>query len=348
MTSLVGQKILLIGIGFYDYEVAIAAEFRSLGAEVRVEDERPPEMRGRTAGLYRRLNRDMTVARTRHNSAMLERAGADGELDHVVVIKGTLLDETFLAALRDAQPRARFTAYHWDSMARFPELIERQSLFDRVLTFDHVDAATHPDFILRPLFFRPELACAVAAEIRDVDICFVGWLHHQRLTQVERIRAQAEALGLSGSYYLSTGAATRMRLWLAGRGRDVHARPMPFAAYADAVARANLILDLPHPQQTGLTMRAIEAVGAGRKLVTTARDVAKYDFYRPENVSIVDADAPCLDPDFLAGPKVALPPELVARYSLRAWCLDVLGISEPGEFVRVQPDVVDDLIGARA
>ena len=123
---------------------------------------------------------------------------------------------------------------------------------------------------------------------------------------------------------------------------------MPFAAYAEAVARANSILDLPHPQQTGLTMRAIEAIGAGRKLVTTARDVAKYDFYRPENVSIIDAETPHLNPDFLTSPGVALPPELVERYSLRAWCLDVLGISEPGEFVRVQPDGRDDLIGTYA
>lgn len=348
MTLLAGQKVLLIGIGFYDYEAAIAAEFRALGAKVRVEDERPPEMRGRLAGLYRRVNWDMTAARARHYAAMLERVRSDGVLDHVVVIKGTLLDESFLCALRDAQPSAQFTAYHWDSMARFPELIDRQRLFDRVLTFDHVDAATHPGFKLRPLFFRPELTRAASPGAGTFDICFVGWLHHQRLVQVEALRAQAEALGVSGFYYLFTGRWSLTKLRLAGRGRDVRSRPLPFAPYADAVAASAVILDLPHPLQTGLTMRAVEAVGAGKKLITTARDVVKYDFYRAENICIIDPEAPRLDPDFFARSGVQLPPELVNRYSLRAWCLDVLGISKPGEFLGEHRDCSGHRIKASA
>lgn len=340
MKPLAEQKVLLIGIGFYDYEAAIAAEFRALGAEVRIEDERPAEIRGQLAGLRRRLSLDMTGALARHHAAILERARAYGALDHVVVIKGALLDDAFIGALRDAQPCAQFTAYHWDSMARYPELISRQVLFDRVFTFDHVDAAAHADFKLRPLFFRPELTQAAPSDAHKLDICFVGWLHHQRLVQVEAIRAQAEALELSGFYYLFTGGWTRTKLRLAGRGRDVRSLPLPFAPYAEAIVASDVILDLPHPQQTGLTMRAVEAVGAGKKLITTSQDVRKYDFYRPENICIIDHDAPRLDPDFLAAPTVALPPELVARYSLRAWVLEICGLTESDVFMHERETIL--------
>ena len=34
MTPLAGQRLLLIGIGFYDYEAAIAAEFQSIAADL--------------------------------------------------------------------------------------------------------------------------------------------------------------------------------------------------------------------------------------------------------------------------------------------------------------------------
>lgn len=336
MKSLAGQKVLLIGIGFYDYEAAIAAEFRALGAEVWIEDERPAELRSQLAGLRRRLSLDMTGALTRHHAAIIERARKCGALNHVVVIKGALLDAAFLSALRDAQPWARFTAYHWDSMARYPELISRQKLFDRVYTFDHVDAASHVDFNLRPLFFRPELTQAVPSGAREHDICFVGWLHHKRLVQVEAIRAQAETLGLSCFYHLFTGGWTRTKLILAGRGRGVKSHPLPFASYAAAVAASDVILDLPHPQQTGLTMRAVEAVAAGKKLITTSRDVQKYDFYRPENIHIIDATSPRIDPDFLAIPPIALPSELVARYSLRSWVLDVCGLTETDGFLKIK------------
>lgn len=333
MKPLAGQKILLIGIGFYDYEAAIAAEFRSLGAEVWVENEQPPEARGALAPVRRRLFPSAEGALRRHLGAMLARAAAIGKVDHVVVIKGTLLDRPFLEALRQAQPRACFTAYHWDSMARFPDLIRRQELFDRVMTFDHADAAREPRFVLRPLFFRHELA-ELQAEPASIDICFVGWLHHDRLKQVDAIREQAHALGLSTFFYLSTGPWTHLKLRLSRKGEDTHARPQSFDRYVGETSRSRAILDLPHPLQTGLTMRAIEAVGANKKLVTTAADIHAYDFYRPENIAILDPQQPRIDPAFLDTPHAALPPELVERYSLRAWALDVLGVTEPGSFLR--------------
>lgn len=332
MTLLQGQKLLLIGIGFYDYEAAIAAEFRSLGAEVWAENEQPPELRGHLAPLRRRLFPNKEGALCRHRAAMLERARAIGRLDHVVVIKGTLLDDDFLHALRDVQPHARFTAYHWDSMARFPDLIRRQALFDRVFTFDHADAASQPSFTLRPLFYRPELRLVGPAET-TIDLCFVGWLHHERLRQVDRIREQAKALGLSTFLYLSTGGWTRLKLKLGHGGRDVFSRPQPFAQYVGRTLASRAILDLPHPSQTGLTMRAIESVGANRKLLTTGADIRKYDFYRPANVHILDPREPTIDPAFLTTPTIELPSEIVQQYSLRAWALDVLGITEPVNFL---------------
>ena len=340
MKPLAGQKILLIGIGFYDYEAAIANEFQSLGAEVRIEDERPAEMRGRFAGLRRRLSLDIRAALARHHAEILERARISGTLDHIVVIKGTLLDQDFLVTLRRAQPTAQFIAYHWDSMARYPELIDRQSLFDRVLTFDHADASAHPNFEFRPLFFRQELA-SLPATAQTSGICFVGWLHHQRLMQVKAIRSQADALGLDGFYYLLTGKWTQAKLCLSGNCRDVRSRPLPFSLYSEAMAVCDVVLDLPHPEQTGMTMRAIEAVGAGKKLITTARDVVKYDFYRPENICIIDADAPRISQDFLSSPKVTLSSKQLSRYDLRTWALDVCGATAPNSFLNRTEELND-------
>lgn len=333
MTPLAGQRILLIGIGFYDYEAAIATAFRDLGAATWVESEQPPEDRGALAPLRRRLRVGRAGTLARHLTDMLERIRALDPLDHIVVIKGALLDEDFLDALRVAQPTAQLVAYHWDSMARFPDLVQRQRLFDRVLTFDHADAAQNSRLLLRPLFFRPELSRSGNAQKPTIDLCFVGWLHHDRLRQVERIREQARELGLNTYFYLSTGSWTLAKLIVARHGQDVHSRPQQFKNYVERTQRSRAIVDLPHPRQTGLTMRAIEAVGAGRKLLTTAVDITCYDIYRPENIHILDPTTLHIDPAFLVAAAAPLPQELVARYSLRAWALDVLGVTEPQGFV---------------
>lgn len=333
MRALAGRKILLIGIGFYDYEAAIAAEFRAQGAQVWVETEQPPAARG----LRHRLRNTAGRALRDHHAALLDRAQLIGPLDDVVIIKGATLNEAFLTSLRATQPTARLIAYHWDSMARFPDLIQRQALFDRVLTFDHADAATHPSFRLRPLFFRPELRAARPAG-NPIDLCFVGWLHHDRLAQIEAIRDQAKTLGLSSVFYLSTGLKTWAQLQFSGRGRDVHTRPIAFADYVHATARARAVVDLPHPLQTGLTMRAVEAIGAGKKLLTTARDIGAYADFTEDTVQILDPDRPIIDPSFIDAPIIPAPEHGIERYSLRAWALDVLGVTEPGPFLNAQRD----------
>ena len=49
---------------------------------------------------------------------------------------------------------------------------------------------------------------------------------------------------------------------------------------------ADIILDSPQNGQSGLTMRCIEAVCAGKKLITTNPGIKAYDFYRPENILV--------------------------------------------------------------
>jgi hypothetical protein len=158
-------------------------------------------------------------------------------------------------------------------------------------------------------------------------------LHHDRLRQIAAIRSQAETLGLSVFFYFFTGLWTGIGLHFSGKGRDVRFRPLPFSKYVEKLSASKVVVDLPHPLQTGLTMRAIETIGAGKKLMTTALDVSAYEFHRPENVSVLDSEHPRIDPAFLAVPQLALPAETIEPYGLRAWSLDVLGVTEPRDFL---------------
>ena len=333
---LAGRRILLIGIGFYDYERAIADTFRRLGADVHVEDERPRALRNGLAPLRRKFLPISAREHARHLERLFADAMRDGPFSDILVIKGELLDPDFITKLRAANPAAQLISYQWDSLERFPELVQRQALFDRVLTFDQADHARHPDFLLRPTFYRTEIveAARAPASTPRVDFCFVGWLHHDRLRQVEMLRAQIRERGLSSFFYLFTGMRTALQLKLAGKGEDVHWRPLPFARYAEQIAACRVIIDLPHPRQTGLTMRALEAVGTGKKMMTTAKDVVLYDFYSPEQFDIIDANAPRIDPAFLAAPIPPLPRAVVESYGLEAWALDILGETQPGPFLR--------------
>ena len=79
---------------------------------------------------------------------------------------------------------------------------------------------------------------------------------------------------------------------------------------------SNCILDAPQAGQTGLTIRTIECLGAKRKMITTNKDIKKYDFYNESNILVFDGkiDKEC---DFFKNPFIELNEEIYKKYSQR-------------------------------
>jgi hypothetical protein len=319
LRDLTGRKILLIGIGFYDYEHSIATRLRERGAELTVFQDQPPELQ---SGLRRLFLRNPDAVLARHEQRMLDAAKVQ-PFDQVLVIKAVGLRLPFLKALRSQLPASEFILYQWDSLTRLDGIEERLPLFDRVLTFDRKDSQTRPEMAFRPLFFRT-IPPSDAPATLDIDVAFVGWLHSDRLESARRMQADAKAKGLSTFVYLYTGWLTWLKLVLRGQARDVHPRTLSYARLQTINRRARCIYDLPHALQTGLTMRTIETLGMQKKLITTSQDVVHYDFYNADNVRVVRLPETGLDREFVRSLPTPVDPNILRRYSLDGWLDDVL------------------------
>jgi predicted patatin/cPLA2 family phospholipase len=55
------------------------------------------------------------------------------------------------------------------------------------------------------------------------------------------------------------------------------------------------VLDLPHPSQSGLTIRVLETLSMDKKIITTSRFIKKHKFYNSDNIFILNKD---LESDF--------------------------------------------------
>ena len=78
------------------------------------------------------------------------------------------------------------------------------------------------------------------------------------------------------------------------------------------------ILDAPQAGQTGLTIRTIECLGAKRKIVTTNKDIKKYDFYNESNILVFDGSIDENNP-FFTTPFIDVADDIYKKYSLREW-----------------------------
>lgn len=328
--SLTGKRVLLIAPKFFGYEADIQREIERRGAQVDFLPDRPF-----TSSWLKAMARVYRPAVSVYSERAMEqriRETCTAPYDVVLVIIGEALTESHIRTLRSLNPKARFVLYMWDSFDNKKFVKQNLVHFDAASTFDRQDAkACGMQF--RPLFYVPGFDQGDQQAI-EYEVSFIGTAHSDRYRIVHNLQA-ALPKGARTFFYLFLQAPwvfTVRRVFdrnLAGSRRDeFRFDSIPKAKVQQVFARSFAILDIEHPKQTGLTMRTFEAIGARKKLITTNRDVANYDFYHPENILICERNKmPEIPAGFFQTPYRELDAELMHKYSLAGWLDDVLGLA---------------------
>ena len=324
--------ILLIGSSFFGYRDKVAEEMRRLGYDVEVADDRPSE--SVVFRSFAKVAPSLTAGPVSRYADVLRRIIAEGCFEHVIYMGGMtfLFERGQVESMRAAAPRARFTAYLWDSLANSPKLSASLDLFDRTLSFEPRDCEAR-GMELRPLFYTDAYS-RLPLELDGgfaYDACFIGSVHQQsKFEKVKRICDGLEEQGLRvfRYYYMPSKsvAALRKTMVPAYRREGFAFEPLSANKVADVYARSAAIIDSPQSCQTGLTMRTLEAIGSRRKLITANPAVRDYDFCEYGDVFVSTEGA--LPPrGFFERPFSELPSAVYASYSLPSFVRTILGES---------------------
>ena len=319
---------LLIGGGFFGYAKEIAATLERRDRKVRWFEDRPA-VDNLTKVLVRLAPALVSANAEAYFDSIIEAVRSQPIRD-VLVIKGESLSPAAIRRLRHALPQARFTLYFWDSYRNMPaNSVEKVSLFDKAFSFDPLDAAADSRLSYRPLFFLDEYA-HLPQVAHDIDVLFFGTVHTDRYRVLKRLERVLPAnLRFEKVLYFPSTAVYRARrvfapaFWRARRDEFVF-RPLGKGEIQALIGRARIVVDVERSIQAGLTMRTVEMLGAGKKLITTNPQALLADFFDPSNVAVIDRLRPALPAGFLSAPYVVQPAERLQRYSLSGWLDEVL------------------------
>lgn len=321
------KRILMFCPKFFEYDKKMAEHLRSLGCEVDLYDERVSNhVIAKTCIRYNvKLFHPVL---DRYISRVIAE-NTEKQYDYIFVIKGEGITRKGLSMLRSAYPKAKQILYLWDSLDNIRGGLGKLPLYDKVLTFDPQDAKQY-DLHFRPLFYHKGFTGGEEKTEFDYDIAFIGTAHSSRPRIVKALTAQCEETGrkcysflFSPHYLVYLYNKLLNREYRNVKWSDLRSRPLPGQAVREIYDASRCVLDVEHGKQRGLTMRTIEMLGMGKKVVTTNALIAQYDFYNPNNFFIIDRENPVLNTDFLDAPYEPLPPEIQAKYSLDAFLKEI-------------------------
>ena len=217
-----------------------------------------------------------------------------------------------LTLLRRRIPSRRVSVWLWNTLFSITQgtgsggegyvrALQRQGM--RVCTFDRGDAARYGLEALEQVYARP---AAEESEKPEVDLFFVG-ADKGREARIVELAERAEALGLSCDLRVVGGTSR----WAA--------EGLPYAETLRCIGRCRALLDVPQQGQGGSTLRPLEALFMGKKLVTTDAAVRQAPFYDPRYVFVVGEDRWEELASFVRSEVPPLPAERLERHEINRW-----------------------------
>lgn len=245
-------------------------------------------------------------------------------IDQILIIKGEGVSEATITKMRASYPMAKIVFYLWDSLANTPGAARKTLLCDASFSFDPVDCDRHAHLKYLPLFYSKKTDNTTYI---PGFAAFIGTLHSDRYQLINMLGKEIERInGIKPFLYfyypnrwIFAILKSMKKTFMTIRISDLHYEPVSREQYEKIQSAAEIVIDICHPKQSGLTMRTIEALGAGKKLITNNKTVCRSEFYRPENCYVIEGQPTDDFAYFLKSSYQQLEESIIEKYHIDSW-----------------------------
>ena len=317
-TKIKNKNILYIGPVYFQYDQYLIKKLKQLGAHV---DAFELFLNTRKFKLIRKFS---TLKAIEYKKDFFDRVfiNKKQDYDYILVRHGHELSAEYFQKLRSLNPNAKFINFHWDSLKPRYDYLHIISSFDKVYSFDSRDCLENEEINYLPLFYLDEYAqCNNNNSKIDTDLLFIGaWRDQERVDLITETNNLCSKLNLSFYYYLFLSLEEQINFIKKGEiAKYSKSKSLSHHQILQLFSKSNTIIDFPSSFQSGLTIRTFEALGAGKKLITTNKNIAKEPFYDPAFINIIDPKKLSLNKDFIRDiPKISIKERMVG-YSLESY-----------------------------
>lgn len=322
---LANKKIFFLSVRTFNLEVEIKNKLEELGAEVTYYDERPANTNF-IKGIIR-LRRSLVQKRIDNYYKKILLAEATIQFDYLFVNRGEIVPEFFLEDFKKNQPNCKFIFYTWDSISNQSHPLKILHFFDRKFTFDSSDAVKYK-INFRPLFFLDGYKYIKNSSPLQskYNLLFLGTAHSDRYRISSTIVNYCNQNRLTSFcyYYMQGRLVYFYKKFFDKSFKEFDFKKLSFKSLTtqqilDLYKDSNVILDINHPGQKGLTMRTFESIGSGKKIITTNSEVRKYCFYSPSNIFVIDRDKIKINKSFFESKYQDISTVTYEKLSIEGW-----------------------------
>lgn len=321
------EEILLICTDFFDYYKDIIAEYERQGYKVHYYNDRPYKNSFLVG--FQKLNKKMMTIFINKYFEKICNETMNLKLDYIIFINSKTFNEYQIKHLKNLHSKSKFILYMWDSLMNYPGTESQLVFFDKVLSFDIQDSRNEK-IIYLPLFYTQELENHSKVNVQ-YKISSIFTAHPNRFQRIYLFENEIQKFDIELFLYPYINILQFLFYCLTDSRISIKHlfklkfRPLSRNEYNKVLFKSDIIFDIPHEGQTGLTMRVFESIGAKKKLITSNSNIQYFDFYNKNNIYILGDSIDSEDfEEFLNTEYEDLDNDIYFKYSITNWAINVI------------------------
>lgn len=251
-----------------------------------------------------------------------------GKVDLILVINGQTLSFNTLKHISFRWPVSKKILYMWDSLNNRPVEEKKLGWYDKKLTFER--GYDDLDFKFRPLFYSGDVLDVKESNcFSKYKVSFIGTCHSDRYEVVNKILTVFKGHEIFLYFYIQAKWVYIFKRFLLSSFGGSKMSDFNFVGLDSTLSKkvfnqTEILLDVEHPKQNGLTIRTFDSIRAGKKIITTNESIKQYDFYKCGNILVVDRKEPVVPEEFINRDANRYDNNILYKYSVAGWLNDVL------------------------
>ncbi|WP_277903473.1 lipopolysaccharide biosynthesis protein [Enterococcus lactis] len=143
------------------------------------------------------------------------------------------------------------------------------------------------------------------------ELCFIG-IDKGRLTYLTELQTFFKEVGIDSMIYIVDSSRNSSSTYQ-------YEKPLSYQEVINYEGNSKAILDIVQENQTGLSLRPIESIFLGVKLITNNNMVKYQDFYNEQNCFLLTERPLSELKQFLNTPYIPVPDKILEKYTLKNW-----------------------------
>lgn len=344
------KRILFIAPKFHSYTLLIITCLKNLGYDVTFIENKMfrSDIRCSTWPIYSILYKlKHRKEKSKYTNLILEQIN-NKQFDVLFVINGFSITKKLMEGIERRNPGIKKILYLWDSLCywKYSNILK---LFDSIWSFDIKDCCKYSKFKIKysSNFYIGDKINKSDSSSRNVfDIVHIGSINiysYHRIKILMTLKRYCVENNISNYIKLvfnpykngklnwrhiiltSMTSLKYLKLYyyfFLYRKSDIFStNTIEYKKVNEIESNAKVIVDIPLKKQNGCTIRSLEAIARGQKLITTGDFIKNLDFYKSSNIFILNETNYLYIKDFIKIPSRHIE---INKYNLENWCKNLI------------------------